>query len=119
MPRIHADGTSANLRRYAASMKTGDVPMTAFMPVTLRFCDNKTMLVSSVAEAATALGLQWPDKTAPSYLEAARLVALAVDGTCCQRIAFDALTRAASQQNILVARPKSRAHDWLDAVANP
>ncbi len=91
--------------------------MTAFMPITLRFCDNKTMLVGSVAEAAIALRQQWPDKTAPGYVEAARLVALAVDGTCCQRIAFDALTKAARQQNILVARPKSRACDWLDAVA--
>ncbi|PZV39535.1 DUF982 domain-containing protein [Mesorhizobium kowhaii] len=93
--------------------------MPAFMPATLRFCDNRTILVSSVAEAANALGQQWPDKTAPGYVEAARLVALAVDGTCSQRIAFDALTRAASQQNILVARTKSRAHDWLDAVARP
>ena len=85
--------------------------MTAFMPVTLRFCDNKTMLVSSVAEAATALGQQWPDKTAPGYLEAARLVALAVDGTCCQRIAFDALTRAASATEHLggqAQKPRSR-----------
>jgi hypothetical protein len=93
------------------------MPMTAFMPVTLRFCDNTTMLVSSVAEAARALSQQWPDKTAPAYVEAARLVALAVDGTCCQRIAFEALTKAARQQNIVVAKPKSRAHDWLDAVA--
>ena len=92
--------------------------MTAFMPVTLRFCDNRTMLVGSVAEAATALSQQWPDKTAPGYVEAARLVALAVDGTCSQRIAFDALTKAARQQNILLAKPKSRAHDWLDAVAS-
>ena len=91
--------------------------MTAFMPVTLRFCDNTTMLVGSVAEAATALGKQWPDKTAPGYVAAARLVALAVDGTCSQRIAFEALTSAARQQNILLARPKSRAYDWLDAVA--
>ena len=67
--------------------------MTAFMPITLRFCDNTTMLVGSVAEAATALGKQWPDKTAPGYVAAARLVALAVDGTCSQRIAFDALTK--------------------------
>ncbi|WP_027035272.1 DUF982 domain-containing protein [Mesorhizobium ciceri] len=93
--------------------------MTAFMPVTVRFCDNKTMLVSSVAGAAEALRHQWPDKTAPGYVEASRLVALAVDGICCQRIAFDAFTRAAKQQNILVAKPKSRAHDWLDAVASP
>ncbi|MFD2054619.1 DUF982 domain-containing protein [Mesorhizobium calcicola] len=93
--------------------------MTAFMPVTLRFCDNKTMLVSSMAEAATALGQRWPDKTSPGYVEAARLVALAVDGTCCQRIAFDAFTKAARQQNMLVARPKSRARAWLDAVVSP
>lgn len=92
--------------------------MTAFMPVTLRFCDNKTATVGSVADAARALGQQWPDKTAPGYVEAARLVALAVDGTCTQRIAFDALKKAARQQNILVARPKSRAHEWLDAVAS-
>ncbi|MER9296693.1 DUF982 domain-containing protein [Mesorhizobium sp. M0621] len=92
--------------------------MTAFMPVTLRFCDNRTMLVGSVAEAAGALRQQWPDKTSPGYVEAARLVALAVDGTCCQRIAFEALTKAARQQNILVIRPKSRAHDWLDAVVS-
>ncbi len=46
--------------------------MTAFIPVTLRFCDNKTMLVGSVAEAETALQHQWPDKTAPAFLDAAR-----------------------------------------------
>jgi hypothetical protein len=114
---IQADGTSANFRRYAAS--TGEMPMTAFLPVTLRFCDNTTMLVASVAEAARALGQQWPDKTSPAYVEAARLVPLAVDGTCCQRIAFEALTKAARQQNIVVAKSKSRAHDWLDAVASP
>lgn len=93
--------------------------MTAFMPVTLRFCDNKTMLVGSVAEAAMALGHQWPDRTAPAYVEAARLIALAVDGTCSQRIAFDAFIKAARQQGILVAKPRSRAHDWLDAAAGP
>ena len=93
--------------------------MTAFMPITLRFCDNRTMLVSSVAEAAKALGHQWPDKTAPDYVEAARLVSLAVAGTCSQRIAFDALKKAAGQQNILVVKPRSRAHEWLDAVASP
>jgi inorganic triphosphatase YgiF len=92
--------------------------MTAFMPVTLRFCDNTTMLVGSVADAARALAQQWPDKTAPSYVEAARLVTHAMDGTCSQRIAFDALTSAARRQNLLVVRPKSRAHDWLDAVAD-
>lgn len=93
--------------------------MTAFMPVTLRFCDNTTMLVGSVADAATALGHQWPDKTAPGYVEAARLVASAVDGTCTQRIAFDAFIKVAGQQGILVAKPRSRAHDWLDAAAGP
>ena len=91
--------------------------MTAFMPVTLRFCDNKTMLVGSVADAAAALGQQWPDKTRLSYQAAARLVALAVDGTCSQRPAFDALTRAASEQGLLVRKPRSRANEWLDAVS--
>jgi hypothetical protein len=93
--------------------------MTAFMPVTLRFCDNRTMLVGSLADAATALGRQWPDKTAPAYLGAARLVRLAVDGSCSPRSAFEAFTKAARQQGILVAKPRSRAHDWLDAAAGP
>jgi len=93
--------------------------MTAFMPVTVRFCDNRTMLVGSVAEAATALGQQWPDKTAPAYLGAARLVRLAVDGSCCPRSAFEAFVKAATQQGVLVARPRSRAHEWLDAAASP
>ena len=93
--------------------------MTAFMPITLRFCDNKTMLVGSVADAETALRQQWPDKTASSYLDAARLVRLSVEGTCCPRTAFEAFSKAARQQSILVARPRSRAHDWLDAAANP
>ncbi|MER8694562.1 DUF982 domain-containing protein [Mesorhizobium opportunistum] len=93
--------------------------MTAFMPVTLRFCDNKTMLVGSVADAATALRQQWPDKTSPGYLDAARLVRLAVEGSCCPRTAFEAFIRAARQQGILVARRRSRAHDWLDAAARP
>lgn len=91
--------------------------MTTFHPITLRFCDNKTMLVGSVAEAAAALGQQWPDKTRLSYQAAARLVALAVDGTCSQRPAFDAVTRAASEQGLLVRKPKSRANEWLDAVS--
>ncbi|WP_214475201.1 DUF982 domain-containing protein [Mesorhizobium sp. dw_380] len=93
--------------------------MTAFMPVTLRFCDNKTMLVGSVAEAETALRQQWPDKTAPSYLHAARLVRLAIEGSCCPRTAFEAFSKAARQQGILVVKPRSRAHDWLDAAASP
>ena len=93
--------------------------MTAFMPITLRFCDSKTMLVGSVADAETALRQQWPDKTAAAYIEAARLVRLAVDGSCCPRTAFEAFGKTARQQGILVARPRSRAHDWLDAAANP
>ncbi|TPK88881.1 DUF982 domain-containing protein [Mesorhizobium sp. B2-4-12] len=93
--------------------------MTAFMPVTLRFCDNKTMLAGSVADAATALRHPWPDKTAPAYLDAARLVRLAVEGSCCPRTAFEAFSKAARQQGILVVRPRSRAHDWLDAAASP
>ncbi|WP_137933686.1 DUF982 domain-containing protein [Mesorhizobium comanense] len=93
--------------------------MTAFMPVTLRFCDNKTMLVGSVADAEAALRRQWPDKTAPDYVGAARLVQLAVEGTCSPRTAFEAFSRVARRQGILVAKPRSRAHDWLDAAANP
>ncbi len=93
--------------------------MTAFMPVTLRFCDNKTMLVGSVADARTALRQQWPDKTKPAYLLSARLVRLAVEGNGCPRTAFEALTKAARQQGVLVDRPRSRAHDWLDAAASP
>ncbi|KRB23385.1 MULTISPECIES: DUF982 domain-containing protein [Mesorhizobium] len=93
--------------------------MTAFIPVTLRFCDNKTMLVGSVAEAETALQHQWPDKTAPAFLDAARLVRQAVEGNCCPRTAFEAFTGVAGQQGILVVKPRSRAHDWLDAAASP
>ncbi|MBN9216826.1 MAG: DUF982 domain-containing protein [Mesorhizobium sp.] len=93
--------------------------MTAFMPVTLRFCDNKTMLVGSVADAETALARQWPDKTAPDYLGAARLVKLAVEGTCCPRTAFEAFCKTARRQGIMVIKPRSRAHDWLDAAASP
>ncbi|TPL21585.1 DUF982 domain-containing protein [Mesorhizobium sp. B2-4-10] len=93
--------------------------MTAFMPVTLRFCDNKTMLVGSIAQAATALRRQWPDKTATAYLDAARLVRLAIDGSCRQRVAFEAFTKAAGQQGLLVTKPRSRAHEWLDAAAGP
>ncbi|QPC91882.1 DUF982 domain-containing protein [Mesorhizobium sp. INR15] len=93
--------------------------MTAFMPVTLRFCDNKTAMVGSVAEAAKALGQQWPDKTAEAFQAAMRLVGLAIDGTCSQRIAFDAFKKAAREQGILVTRPKSRATEWLDAATNP
>jgi hypothetical protein len=91
--------------------------MTTFRPVTLRLRDNKTMLVGSVAEAATALQQRWPDKNRLSYKAAARLVALAVDGTCSQRPAFDAFTRAAGEQGLLVTKPPSRANEWLDAVS--
>ena len=83
--------------------------MTAFMPITLRFCDNKTMLVASVAEAEKALRQQWPDKAAPAYLDAARLVGLAVEGSCCPRTAFEAFSKTARQQGILVAKPRGRA----------
>ncbi|MGX7873886.1 DUF982 domain-containing protein [Mesorhizobium sp. ORM6] len=93
--------------------------MTAFLPITLRFRDNKTMLVGSVADAAVALRLQWPDKAAPDYLDAVRLVRLAIAGSCCPRTAFEAFGKAARQQGILVAKPRSRAHDWLDAAAGP
>ena len=93
--------------------------MTAFMPITLRFCDNKTMLVGSVADAETALRHQWPDKTAPAYIEAARLVRLAVEGSCCPRTAFEAFSKAARKQGTLVPRLRSRAHEWLDAATTP
>ncbi|MER9657246.1 DUF982 domain-containing protein [Mesorhizobium sp. M0152] len=93
--------------------------MTAFIPVTLCFCSNKTMLVGSVAEAETALRQQWPDNTAPSYLHAVRLVRLAIEGSCRPSTAFEAFSKAARQQGILVARPRGRAHDWLDAAASP
>ncbi|RWX62947.1 DUF982 domain-containing protein, partial [Mesorhizobium sp. M4B.F.Ca.ET.089.01.1.1] len=48
--------------------------MSRFLPLTIRFADGGSMVVSSIAEAKKALARAWKDKDAPAYVAAARLV---------------------------------------------
>ena len=77
------------------------------------------MLVGSVADAATALGTNGPTRPRLAISRRRGSSPWPWTALAAQRIAFDAFTKAAGQQGILVAKPRSRAHDWLDAAAGP
>ncbi|UVK38647.1 DUF982 domain-containing protein [Mesorhizobium sp. AR10] len=90
--------------------------MSRFLPVDLTFVDGSTMVVSSLADAETAIARQWRNKTANEYAEAVRLLAEAKDGICKPAVAFDAFRRAALRQRLIQPRKLSAALDILDEL---
>ena len=75
------------------------------------------MLVSSIADARTALRGQWRNKQAAEYTRAERLIAAAIDGTCKPDAAFGAFKQAAIKQRLLVPSVPSSSLRLLDALA--
>jgi len=92
--------------------------MSRFLPVTIRFANGGSMLVSSIADAKKALNGAWKDKEAPDYLAAARLVDDAVAGICRPAVAFAAFKRAAARQGLLRPADPSAALSMLDALSS-
>ncbi|TIQ26782.1 MAG: DUF982 domain-containing protein [Mesorhizobium sp.] len=88
--------------------------MSRFLPLTIRFADGGSMVVSSIADAKKALNGVWKDKEAPDYLAATRLVDDAVAGTCRPAVAFAAFKKAAAQQGLLKPADPSPALTMLD-----
>ncbi|MGX5805042.1 DUF982 domain-containing protein [Bradyrhizobium sp. Arg314] len=90
--------------------------MSRFLPLTIRFVNGGTMVVTTVAEAKTALAGTWKNKEAPDYLEAVRLVDDAIAGICRPAIAFAAFKKAAAQQGLLKPARPSAALTMLDEL---
>ncbi|MDX8442236.1 DUF982 domain-containing protein [Mesorhizobium australafricanum] len=90
--------------------------MSRFLPLTIRFVNGGTMVVTTVAEARTALAGSWKNKEAPDYLEAVRLVDDAIAGICRPAIAFAAFKKAAAQQGLLKPARPSAALTMLDEL---
>ncbi|TJW32357.1 MAG: DUF982 domain-containing protein, partial [Mesorhizobium sp.] len=59
-----------------------------FLPVTIRFADGSSMIVSSICDAAKALDRKWHSKDCHLFLEAERLIAAARDGSCKPEVAL-------------------------------
>ncbi|RAZ90379.1 hypothetical protein DPM33_12670 [Mesorhizobium hawassense] len=92
--------------------------MSRFLPLTIRFISGGSMLVTTVAEAKTALAGTWRNKEAPDYLEAVRLVDDAIAGTCRPAIAFAAFKKVAMQQGLLKPASPSAALTMLDELSS-
>ncbi|MDX8452853.1 DUF982 domain-containing protein [Mesorhizobium sp. VK9D] len=90
--------------------------MSRFLPLTIRFVNGGTMVVTTVAEAKTALAGTWKNKEAADYLEAVRLVDDAIAGICRPAIAFAAFKKAAAQQGLLKPARPSAALTMLDEL---
>jgi len=90
--------------------------MSRFLPLTIRFVNGGTMVVSTIADARKALGGTWKNKEAPAYLEAARLVDNAMAGICRPAIAFSAFKKAAAEQGLLKPVTPSAALTMLDEL---
>lgn len=90
--------------------------MSRFLPLTIRFVNGGTMIVTTIADAKKALGGTWKNKEAPAYLEAARLVDNAMAGICRPAIAFAAFKEVATQQGLLKPATPSAALTMLDAL---
>ncbi|MDG4882978.1 DUF982 domain-containing protein [Mesorhizobium sp. WSM4884] len=88
--------------------------MSRFLPLTIRFANGGSMVVSSIADAKKALDGTWKDKEAPDYLAAARLVDDAVAGICRPAVAFAAFKKAAARQGLLKPADPSAALTMLD-----
>lgn len=93
--------------------------MSRFLPLTIRFADGGSMVVSSIAEAKKALARAWKDKDAPAYVAAARLVDDALEGICRPAVAFAAFKKAAAEQGLLRPAAPSAALTMLDQLWSP
>jgi hypothetical protein len=91
--------------------------MSRFLPLTIRFANGGSTVVSSIADAKKALGGTWKDKDSPDYLAAARLVDDAMAGICRPAIAFAAFKKAAEQQGLLRPAGPSAALTMLDQLS--
>ncbi|RVD55638.1 DUF982 domain-containing protein [Mesorhizobium sp. M2D.F.Ca.ET.185.01.1.1] len=91
--------------------------MSRFLPLTIRFVGGGSMVVTTVAEARTALAGSWKNKEAPDYLEAVRLVDDAIAGICRPAIAFAAFKKVAMQQGLLKPSQPSAALTMLDDLS--
>ncbi|CCV15401.1 DUF982 domain-containing protein [Mesorhizobium sp. YC-39] len=91
--------------------------MGKFLPLTVKFLDGQSMVVSSLYEAEIALQAQWPNKQAAVFKDAGRLIAGAKDGTCNPAVAFAAFKAAAAAQRVLQPTKQSAALGMLDDVA--
>jgi len=90
--------------------------MTRFLPVTIKFVDGGTMVVSSIAGAKKALGGRWKNKEAMAYGAAVRLVDDALSGICRPAVAFAAFKEAAKEQGLLKPANTSAALAMLDKL---
>ncbi|TIX09234.1 MAG: DUF982 domain-containing protein, partial [Mesorhizobium sp.] len=90
--------------------------MSLFLPLTIRFADGGSMVVSSIADAKKALARTWKDKDAATYVVAVRLVDDALAGICRPAVAFDAFKTAAAEQGLLRPGDRSAALVMLDEL---
>lgn len=75
--------------------------MNSFEPLAVRFIDARSMAVSTIADARTAMDGRWCNKEAAGYLRAKRLIAAAETGDCRPSIALAAFERAAREQGLI------------------
>ncbi|AZO28518.1 MULTISPECIES: DUF982 domain-containing protein [unclassified Mesorhizobium] len=92
--------------------------MSRFLPLTIRFVNGGSMVVSSIADARKALDGTWKNKEAPDYLAAARLVDDAIAGICRPAVAFAAFKKAAAQQGLLRSANPSAALSMFDQISS-
>jgi len=90
--------------------------MSRFLPLTIRFVNGGTMVVTSIADARKALGGTWKNKDAPAYLQAVALVDDAVNGICRPAVAFAAFKKVAAEQGLLKRSDPSAALTMLDEL---
>lgn len=93
--------------------------MSTFLPLTIKFVDGDSMVVSSIADARKALDGKWANKQAAPYTAAVRLVDDALNGICRPAIAFDAFAKAALEQGLLKPAKPSSALAMLDELCSP
>jgi hypothetical protein len=74
--------------------------MAAFIPITIHL-NHRSMVISSIADAAKALEKPWPFMDKQSRLEAIRMVEECLAGHCSHQAAFAAFKAAASEQGLL------------------
>ena len=90
--------------------------MSRFLPLTIRFVDGGTMVVTSIADARKALGGTWKNKDAEAYLRAVSLMDGAVNGICRPAVAFAAFKKVAAEQGLLEPADPSAALTMLDEL---
>lgn len=80
--------------------------MRALPALTVRFIDARSMVVASIPDARKALEGHWCNKEAKGYKTAARLLAMAENGTCRPAVAWSAFERVAREQGLLKAKER-------------